>query len=459
MMVATPSRLLGEPAMFLDQLPALLATCLTTLATALQARRRRRRCGRRFPGVRLATGRRRTVTAWRRAARLTRQFRRRYAPLHTLGRRTDALAGVLRPLLLRTLAPPTGPLLVARDDTPTPRSGPKVQGAGRHRNPTPGLARQTGRYGHVWTTPGWVLRHPRWGTIALSALARLHVRAQDVARLPAQAGWTFQTQLTQAAELPRWRAAVLAPLQRSWGLVCDGAYATRQVLAAARQAGATVVSRLRGHAHLCDLPAARRPGQRGRPPKYGSQRVRLAKRAGQKRGGQTGTFALDGKTLTKRSTTFLATGRPAGGVIRVVLVNEPTGWRAYFCTDPGANVAAILEAVADRAAMEQAFAEVKDRWGAGDQQVRRVWSNVGAFHLNLWAVTLVEWWAWRQPAGTLRDRRGSPWDRAARRPSHADRRKALRRAGLDHAFQATGGQASEVRQLRRLARLLLKMAG
>jgi hypothetical protein len=109
--------------------------------------------------------------------------------------------------------------------------------------------------------------------------------------------------------------------------------------------------------------------------------------------------------------------------------------------------------------MEQAFAEVKDRWGAGDQQVRRVWSNVGAFHLNLWAVTLVEWWAWRQPAGTLRDRRGSPWDRAARRPSHADRRKALRRAGLDHAFQATGGQASEVRQLRRLARLLLKMAG
>jgi hypothetical protein len=68
-----------------------------------------------------------------------------------------------------------------------------------------------------------VLRHPRWGTIALPALARLYVRAQDVARLPAQAGWTFQTQLTQAAELPRWRAAVLAPLQRPWWLVCDGA--------------------------------------------------------------------------------------------------------------------------------------------------------------------------------------------------------------------------------------------
>src|SRR4051812_41432952 len=37
--------------------------------------------------------------------------------------------------------------------------------------------------------------------------------------------------------------------------------------------------------------------------------------------------------------------KPAGGVIRV---DEPTGWRAYFCTDPSASVADILTAVADR---------------------------------------------------------------------------------------------------------------
>jgi len=38
----------------------------------------------------------------------------------------------------------------------------------------------------------------------------------------------------------------------------------------------------------------------------------------------------------KRYKTFLATWRPAGGVNRVVLVDEPTGWMAYFCTDASA---------------------------------------------------------------------------------------------------------------------------
>ena len=56
--------------------------------------------------------------------------------------------------------------------------------------------------------------------------------------------------------------------------------------------------------------------------------------------------------MTKRYKTFLATWRPAGGVIRVVLVNEPTSWVAYFCTDPSASVADILETIADRFSLD-----------------------------------------------------------------------------------------------------------
>src|SRR5262249_21131903 len=107
---------------------------------------------------------------------------------------------------------------------------------------------------------------------------------------------------------------------------------------------------------------------------------------------------------------------------------------------------ATPEAVSDRAALEQAFAEVKDRWGAGQQQVRRLRSSVGACHLYLWAVTLVEYWAWRQPAGALRDRRGSPWDAPGRRPSHADRRKALRRQCLERAFQRADAARADPQQ-------------
>ena len=66
----------------------------------------------------------------------------------------------------------------------------------------------------------------------------------------------------------------------------------------------------------------------------------------------------------------MATWRPAGGAIRVVLVDEPTGWRAYFCTDPTATVADIPTAVADRFALEITFRGWKQGGGGGQAQVR-----------------------------------------------------------------------------------------
>lgn len=131
--------------------------------------------------------------------------------------------------------------------------------------------------------------------------------------------------------------------------------------------------------------------------------------------------------MTKTYKTFLATYVPAGGVIRVVLVKEDDGWVPFFCTDPEASVREILEAYADRAAIEQDFHDLKEVWGTGQQQVRNIWANLGAFHLNLWMHTLVELWAWNKPKHEICDRRDSPWDDPKRRPSHADRRKALRR--------------------------------
>jgi hypothetical protein len=52
--------------------------------------------------------------------------------------------------------------------------------------------------------------------------------------------------------------------------------------------------------------------------------------------------------VAKRCESFLATWRPAGGVIRVVRGDEPTGWRAYFCTDGAARGADFLGTVAVR---------------------------------------------------------------------------------------------------------------
>jgi len=65
-------------------------------------------------------------------------------------------------------------------------------------------------------------------------------------------------------------------------------------------------------------------------------------------------------------------------------------------------------------------------WGSGQQQVRNIWNNLAVYNLNLWMHTLVELWAWDKSGQQLVDRVDSPWDDAERRPSHANRRKALR---------------------------------
>ncbi len=89
--------------------------------------------------------------------------------------------------------------------------------------------------------------------------------------------------------------------------------------------------------------------------------------------------------------------------------------------------------------------------------MRNLWANLGAFHLNLWMHTLVELWAWERPAEELADRADSPWDDAARRPSHGDRRKAVQRQSLEREYQAAGEGTGQLGKIRRLAHRLLKM--
>ncbi len=167
--------------------------------------------------------------------------------------------------------------------------------------------------------------------------------------------------------------------------------------------GMTVVRRLRCDASLWSLPPEIPPGQKGpgRPSAYGTERISPAKRAGQRRGWTSEAFTRYGERVTRRYKTFLATWRPAGGVTRVVLVDEPTGRRAYFCTDPSALVADILTTVANRFALEITFLDVKEVVGAGKQQVRSIWANVGAFHVYLWTFTMTEARAWSRSAAVV----------------------------------------------------------
>lgn len=442
-----------------SQLPVLLSAWLADIAAALDSRSAPRLLAL-LLGALFARGRR-TVTSWLRAAGITDAFRPAYHALDAAGRRAEDLASRL---LGRALAPlmrqlPGDRLLFALDDTPTPRYGRHVQGAGVHHNPAPGPAGEKFVYGHVWVTLAWLARHPRWDTLALPLRALLYVRAKDVPALAKRTPWEFRTKLQLAAALVHWLTVWLGHTGKALWVAVDGAYAKRPFLRPVQALGLVVVSRLRKDADLRGLPPTqRRRGQRGPLPTYGQDKIDLAKRAGQKRGWQPVTCVQYGEEVVKTIKTFAATWRPAGGRIRVVIVREPDGWLAYFCTAPNATAVEVLEAMADRGAIEQAFKDLKEVWGAGQQQVRHIYASVGAFTVNVTLYSVVEAWAWGGAEAELVDRSRSPWDTAERRPSHADKRKALQREILREEIQAVMGQQADAEEFQELALRLLDLA-
>jgi hypothetical protein len=407
-------------------------------------------------GIVFARGRR-TVTAWLRAVGIGDEFADYYYFLQPLGRTSEALAERLLRLLLVHVATDQR-LLVAVDDSPTKRYGPQVQGAGIHHNPTPGPADQKFLYGHIWVTVSLVLRHPLWGTIGLPLLGLLYVRLADIAKIPQKHGWQFRTKLQLAVDALRQLVPLAIAAGKTVWIVADGAYAKCPFLRPLRNMGVTVVSRLRKDAALRTVPVQPKTRGRGRPRKYGEKRISLARRAAHPSGWQQVPCFVYGQLVTKTIKTFLATYRPAGGLIRVVLVQEPSRFEFFFCTHPDATPREIIEAFADRAAIEQDFHDVKEVWGAGQQQVRNIWTNVAAFNLNLWVHTLVECWAWHKPAAEIRDRSPSPWDDPHRRPSHADRRNALRRQTFHNEYQSLPAAYRASSRIRSLYDRLVKLA-
>ena len=108
--------------------------------------------------------------------------------------------------------------------------------------------------------------------------------------------------------------------------------------------------------------------------------------------------------------------------------------------------------------IEQTNKDVKEVEGAGQQQVRNLHSNEGCFNLNVWSYSLVEAWAWEQDEADLVDRSASPWDSQPRRPSHADKRKALQRQVLRQEIDEALAGPPNPERFRELAEKLLALA-
>jgi hypothetical protein len=445
-----------EPAMTSSHQDASSCQWFSRLSAALD-RRSAARLALLFLGALLARGRR-TVTSWIRSAGLSQNYQPCYTTVAAAGKKAGDIAARLLNAVVKPLVAGLPRITLALDDTPTQRYGPYVQGAGIHHNPTPGPANAPHVYGHIWVVLGLLAVHPTWGVIALPLWARLYVRKKNLPSIYPQHRPEFRTKLEMGVELLQWAHFWLRFLGKPLWVVVDGAYAKAPFLKPAMALGMTVVSRLRKDAALWTPPEPQVAGRRGRPRIYGESRIDLAKRAGQRRGWMTGVFNLYGKPTRKRYKTFIATWRPIGGAIRVVLVDEPGGWVAFFCTDVNSSVAEILSTVADRFALEITFRDCKEIVGAGQQQVRFVWANIGAFHICLWTFTMTEAWAWNREQGELVNRQTSPWDDPNRRPSHADKRRAWRRELLDKEIRTVLRPGVTEAEIQTAAERLLALA-
>jgi hypothetical protein len=405
---------------------------------------------------------RRTASAWFVAAGVQDDWDRFYDCLSSVGRTSGKLATAVLGLVVQKLARRLGErILLGMDDSPTARYGRHVEGAGVHHNPTPGPADGQWLYGHNWVALAWLARHPAWGVIALPLRSLLYVREVDVPKLAEKYGWEFRTKHQLGVALLTWFMQSIRALgveAKVW-LATDGAYAVRPFLLPVRDLGIVVVSRLRKDACLYDLPGTPDPHRRGRHPVYGKNKISVAKRAGHRRGWQTITYHCRGVEVTHQYKTFLATSELVSGPIRVVILRYEDGsWAPYFCTDTLAEVRDILEAVAARWAIEEHFHDVKEVWGAGQQQVRNVWSNLGCWHLNQWLYALVELCCWDLPQSQLTDRRARSWDNPDRRPSHADRRRCISREMLQKQFLAVLPDAPDRRKFHSLIATLVSLA-
>lgn len=387
-------------------------------------------------GAMLAGGRR-TASNWFRCAGVKDDWDRFYDLLESIGRNAATVMHPLLRFIVQKFDPgPEGYWKFLVDDSPTRRFGPCVEAANIHHNPTPGPGDGNWLYGHNWVALALALRHPIFGVIAIPLLSHLYVRKANIDQLKERYGWKFRTKHELALDLCCQIMTRLKALgsQTRCMIIFDGAYMAGALVRPLIEAGATVVTRLRSDAKLWDQPV-NKVGQRGRPRKYGKNRISLKNKAKNKQGWQMITYLSRGVKTEGRYKTFLATSEVVGGEVRVVLLEHASGnWAAYISTDPKMSVEQILEAVSDRWSIEEQFHDVKEIWGAGEQQVRNVWSSVGCWNLCGWLFALVELECWDDKSDKLVDRSDRPWDNPQRRPSHNDRRRKIRREMLSKRF-------------------------
>lgn len=286
------------------------------------------------------------------------------------------IARKLLSLILERLLP-AGPVIIGIDDTIERRWGQKIAARGIYRDPV------RSSHGHFVKASGlrwlsfmamvalpWTTR--RWALPFLTILAPSQ-RYDDShgRRHKTIADWARQG----IVQVRRWLP------NRLIVIVADSSFAAIKLIAAVRR-HVCFVTRLRLDANLFEPPPARRPGQRGRPPKKGRKLPKLTQVLADPATVWTTIIMPEwygGKRcrldITSATAIWYHHGLPPLP-IRWVLVRDPAGIRkpqAFLCTDLNATLTAILGWYVYRWSMETTFQETREHLGV---ETQRQWSDL-----------------------------------------------------------------------------------
>jgi hypothetical protein len=414
-------------------------------------------------GALLAIARRRTVTTWLRAAQISDDFRQAFYHMPSIGRKTnnllDAMTGIISTHLRSVLETATY-IRIVLDDSPTKRYGKKIEGANYHHNPTPGKTDAKFCYGHSWVVAALVVAHPMFGEVSFPIAAELYLRQKDIELLKEKYARKFRAKTEMVVAIVKRLVPLFQVFNKDIEIIVDGGYAKDTVLVPlGKLKGIITITRLRCDAALYESPQAPTKRGRGRPKKYGDK-IDVKSMMDFPDDWQIVECRQYGQIVQKRVKSFVAASKLTKGMpIKVVLVKENDKTCVpLMSTDANMDVKEILEAYGVRFGIEEMFKDLKEVWGWGKQEVRKLETNEAVTTMNMLSFGLTELSTWDRKAEELVDRRSSPWDDPDRRPSHADRRNFLRRGMLENELNAALGSQSIPKKIIPLLKRLMGLA-
>lgn len=355
--------------------------------------------------------------------------------------RPDHLGLLLCDLIVGRLLEADQPILLAVDDTLWRRASRRLPLAAFHHDPTAPAGRRIG-WGHCWVVVGVLVKLPLvpHRQVCLPVLARLwHPRD------------TAHTKLVLAHQLIGLVAARYPT--RTIHVVADAAYAGSSPLGLPRRVSMT--SRLRRDAALYALPAARQPGQRGRPRRKGDRLPTLKRLADlPATTWQQTTVRRYGKQATVQlaAITCLWYHVHRARPVQVVLVREAGHQHGFdlalVSTDLGATPAELVERYSARWAIEVTFLESKHLVGVGQARNRRRRAVERTVPFGLCCYSLLVCWYTLNghAASDVATRRAlAPWYRHKRTPSTLDMLVAFRRAMLAEYHRTHPAQPTDTK--------------